>query len=144
MSLLQIDWKPDRKKLREFAVIWLVGFGIFGCVAAWKSGAFAGSGKWTTPCVLWSLALVVGLMGMAAPELVRPVYVGWMAVGLPIGYVTTHVLFGLLYFGVFTATALVFRVIGRDKLLRRFDKTAQTYWVKRAAAPPPARYFDQF
>ena len=144
MSLIQIDWKPDAKKLRQFAVIWLVGFGIFGCIAAWKSGAFLGSGKWTAPYVLWTMAAVIGVIGMIAPEVVRPVYVGWMALGLPIGYVMTHVLFGLLYFVVFTGIAVFFRLIGRDKMLRKFDKAAKTYWIRRDSPPPPRSYFKQF
>jgi saxitoxin biosynthesis operon SxtJ-like protein len=144
MSLIQVDWKPDTKKLRQFAVIWLVGFGVFGCVAAWKAGVFHGSGNWTAPCVFWALAVVVGVAGLIAPEIVRPIYVGWMAVGLPIGYVVSHVLFGLLYFVMFSGVALVFRLIGRDKLHRQFDKQAKSYWIKRPPMPQAKSYFNQF
>lgn len=130
--------------LRQFAVIWLVAFTLFGCVVGWKLGVFHGSAKWTAPVVIWTLAVVVGLFGILAPQAVRPIYVGWMAIGFPIGFVVSHILFGVVYFVLFTAIALLFRLIGRDALQRKFDKEAQTYWIKRAATPSPKDYFNQF
>src|SRR5207244_9214772 len=120
------------------------GFGIIGCIAAWKSGAFHGSGKWTAPFVIWAMAVGIGIIGTIAPKLVRPIYVGWMAVGFPIGYVMGHILFGVLYFRVFTPVAIFFRLIGRDKMQRKFDKQAKTHWITRGPMPPAKSHFNQF
>ena len=144
MSLIEINWKPGSRMLRQFAAIWFVAFTLFGCFVGWKLGLFHGSAKWTAPLVIWILAAVVGLFGTIAPETVRPIYVSWMAIGWPIGYVVSHILFGIVYFVLFTAIALLFRLIGRDALQRKFDKEAQTYWIKRAATPSPKDYFNQF
>ena len=144
MSLIEINWKPGSRMLRQFAVIWLIGFTLVGCIVGWKLGVFHGSAKWTAPLVIWILAAVVGLFGILAPETVRPIYVGWMAIGWPIGYVVSHILFGVVYFVLFTSVAVFFRLVGRDALQRRFDKEAQTYWIKRAAMPSPKDYFNQF
>ena len=144
MSLVEINWKPGSRMLRQFALIWLIGFAIVGFVVAWKLDVFHGSGKWTAPFVIWILAVLVGILGTIAPKSVRPIYIGWMAVGFPIGYVMSHIVFAIVYFVIFTAVALYFRLTGRDALQRRFDKAAQTYWIKRAATPSPKAYFKQF
>ena len=62
----------------------------------------------------------------------------------PIGIVVSHVVLALIYFGLFMPIALVFRVIGRDPLHRRFEPEAQSYWVERGGAPAAKRYFQQF
>ena len=38
MSLINIDWSPDDRKLRQFSWAGLAGFSLIGCVAGWKSG----------------------------------------------------------------------------------------------------------
>lgn len=80
----------------------------------------------------------------AAPGLLRPVYVALTTAGLPIGFTVSHVVLAIVYFGVFTPVAAVFRLIGRDALHRRFDRGAETYWTPRRAAPSTKRYFRQF
>lgn len=130
--------------LRQFAVIWFIGFTLVGCIVGWKLGVFHGSAKWTAPLVIWILAALVGVLGILAPQFVRPIYIGWMVIGWPIGYVVSHILFGIVYFGLFTQIAIFFRLIGRDALQCKFDKEAQTYWIKRAATPSPKDYFNQF
>ena len=35
--MIQIDWKPDSRKLRQFAVIFLFGFGLAGLLFAWTN-----------------------------------------------------------------------------------------------------------
>lgn len=144
MSLVQIDWNPDRRRLREFAVVWMAGFSLIAALVAWKLDCFAGSGRWTVPGVIGGAAAVVGLAGAAFPPLVRPLYVAWMGLALPMGLLTGNLMLGLAYFLVFTPVALVFRLIGRDALQRRFDPAAATYWESRPAAPPAERYFQQF
>ena len=143
MSAVSIDWNPDRRKLREFGFVSLAAFALIGSVIAWRSGCFKGSGHWTAPIIAWSLG-VWGLLGAFAPVLVKPLYTGLMAIAFPIGWVVSHVLLGLVYYGIFTPTALVFRLLGRDPLQRKLDRAASTYWNDAVPCPPPAGYFRQF
>jgi len=48
------------------------------------------------------------------------------------------------YFGLITPLGLVFRLIGRDLLCRRFDPKARSYWVPHQQAKKVERYFQQF
>ena len=62
----------------------------------------------------------------------RPAYKGWMAVAHVIGGVVTGILLTVVYFGVFTPTAIVLRLMGKDHLDRRRDPARSTYWHVRA------------
>lgn len=144
MALIDVNWRPSERQLRQFATISLAGFGVIGCVVAWRNGAWTGEGPWTVPLVLWIAGIAIGVSGLTFPRAVRPVYVVLMAVALPIGWVVTHGILVMLYFGVFTPIALAFRLVGHDPLRRRFDPDADSYWIERPPHPAPGRYFRQF
>ena len=150
MSLIEVNWNPDRKQLRAFALLWLVAFGLLGTYLAWRSGALGGEipvqwqPPWRAPLLLWFAAATVGLTGILVPSAMRPIYVGWMGLAFPIGWLLSHVLLGLTYYGLFTAFAVVFRLIRRDTLHRRFDRSARTYWIDRQPLTDTQRYFKQF
>jgi hypothetical protein len=150
MAVLEINWSPGRRQLRQFAVIWLAGFALFGLLVAWRAGALAGGvpfgwhRPWTAPLVIWTVALTGGLVSLAVPVFALWLYRAWMAIAFPIGWVISHVLLGAIYFIVFSVVGLVFRVIGRDPLQRCFNRSATSYWIKRNPAPGVDRYFKQF
>jgi len=150
MSLIDVNWNPDRRQLRAFAVLWLVVFGLLGAYLAWHAGAFSSGMSiqwrqpWRTPILLWLAAASVGLTGMLVPNAVRPIYVVWMGLAFPIGWMVSHFLLGLTYFGLFTTFAVVFRVIRRDALHRAFDRSAKTYWIDREPRTETRQYFKQF
>jgi hypothetical protein len=150
MSLLQVNWNPDRRQLRSFAGLWILFFGVMGVYRAWTAGAFhtdiplGWHDPWRVPLLFWTVAAVIGGLGVVVPSLMRPIYVGWMVLAFPIGWVVSHVLLGVIYFGLFSLIGLVFKLGRRDALSLTFDRGASSYWVPR---PPPAegaRYFKQF
>jgi hypothetical protein len=140
MALVAIDWSPKPRSLRQFAVL----AGLFCLIVAmylWQTGRAA------HPAVCWMLAGVgvgVGLLGVLWPESVRFVYLGLMVVTFPIGWLSSHLFLGVIYYGLFTPVGLWFRLIGRDALERRFDPSTETYWRPRSPAPPMRRYLRQF
>ena len=67
-----------------------------------------------------------------------------MAVTFPIGWVISHLLLGLIYYGMFTPLALFFRLVGRDALKLKIDRNAASYWIETPTNPDPANYFRQF
>ena len=144
MGVIEIDWRPDRPKLRQFAGIFMIGLDLVGLLAAWRLGNLSGPGWHPAPIILWAVATVVGVIGLATPRAVKPVYIAWMAMTLPIGWIVSHLALACIYFLVFTPVALIFRVIGRDAMCRKFDRAAGTYWVRRNPSSPGGRYFRQF
>ncbi len=149
MRFRDINLHPSDRELRVFALLWLVGFGLMGLVAAWRGGAL-GSGvalgwqpPWRAPLAFWGVALAGSLLGTAWPAALRPIYAAWMVAVFPIGWTVTQVLLIVIYFLIFTAVALVFRVTGRDALRRSFDRKAESYWIPRPPPPGVDEYFRQ-
>ncbi|MEK7727873.1 MAG: hypothetical protein AAB354_05625 [candidate division KSB1 bacterium] len=66
------------------------------------------------------------------PRLMRPLYLAWMAFAVVMGFFMTRVILTVLYFGMFTPIALALKIFGKDLLQERMDKSATTYWIKRA------------
>lgn len=93
---------------------------LFGLLMPW----FLGLG-W--PLWPWLVAAVlVGWAGLS-PRSLRPVYRGWMRVGLLLSRFTTPLILGIIYFAVFTPVALIMRLIGRDILALRIRLPQATY-----------------
>src|SRR5437868_12576470 len=100
--------------LRQFAGLWVLAL---AALAYWR-GFAADSPTFGWVCA--ALAVVPGLAGLAFPAVIRPVFLVLTAVTAPIGWAMSFVILGVLYFLVFTPVALVFRLVGRDALTRRF------------------------
>jgi protein-S-isoprenylcysteine O-methyltransferase Ste14 len=148
MSMIDVNFKPDRATLRQFGWISLVAFAALGGLT-WYTHKFllwsvSPSAAQTTAYVLWVVAGVSAVLALIAPGTLRPLYVALMLIALPIGFVLSHVIMAILYYAIFTPVGLFMRLIGRDALERRFDRQARSYWVPRPTNVDPKRYFRQF
>ena len=137
MQWSDIPFRPAPRMLRQFAGLWLV---FFGGLAGWQ----ALFGDATLATVLGVLGFSFGLLGLVKPQAVRPVFVAWMILAFPIGWLVSRVLLALLFYGVFTPLGLVFKLLGRDPLCRSPHPAVDTYWKPKAAATNPRAYFHQF
>ena len=138
MQWSDIRFDPDRKTLRQFAGLWLV---VFGGMALWQALV---RGRANLGLSVGALALVVGVAGLTRPEWVRLIYIGWMVLAFPIGWTVSQVILLLMYFGLFTPIALVFRLIGRDPLQRARRPGIESYWTPKPAPAGVRGYFKQF
>lgn len=134
MAVLEINWNPTRRELKQFAGLWIIFFAGVGTMLYLRHRA----GPW--PVVLWATALAVGLPGLAVPSLLKPIYVGWMVAAFPIGWTVSHLLLGSIFYLVITPIGLLLRALGRDPMQRLFDREAKSYWIEHERAET-ARYF---
>lgn len=148
MSLVEINWKPDRGQLRTFGI---AGAVVLGALAGWVllrqsllGMSLGPATARTTGGALLTAAGLLAVLAFSAPGALRPVYLLLTALGLPIGFVMSYVILAVVYFGLFTPLALVFRLVGRDALCRKIDPNAATYWTPRRPAKDVKRYFRQF
>jgi ABC-type uncharacterized transport system permease subunit len=126
------------RDLRWFGAIFALFFAIVGGLVRWKFGAPAAG------TVIWLTAAGLTLLYYAMPPLRRLLYLGWMYVAFPIGWVISHVVLAIVYYLVFTGTGLIMRLLGHDPLQRSFEPDAPTYWVEHRPGGDRARYFRQF
>ena len=138
MRWSDIQFDPTHKTLRQFAGLWLA---FFGALALWHGLA---RGRMVVGLVLGLLALVVGSLGMARPEWMRFIYVGWMVLAFPIGWTISQVMLAVMFFGLFAPIGLVFRLVRRDSLQRASRPESRSYWVPKPATVDLGRYFKQF
>jgi hypothetical protein len=138
MKWAELPRNPGAKTLRQFAVAWLVFF------LAWAvhQGLVKGRPPWGI--ALAALAVVVGVLGLIRPIAVKHVFVGWMILAFPIGWVVSQVTLLFLFFAILTPVALCFRLVGRDALARKLDANARSYWVTKEIPADKRRYFRQY
>jgi hypothetical protein len=138
MRWSDIQFDPPLKMLRQFAALWLV---IFGAMAIWQ---ILVRGHTVLGTVIGILALTIGPIGLIRPAWMRYIYVGMTILAFPIGWTVSLVLLAIIFYGVFTPVSLVFRVLGRDALLRLRHPECESYWVQKPAPTDVRRYFKQF
>jgi hypothetical protein len=65
-------------------------------------------------------------------RMLRPLIRRWGETGRVVHpAVVSRTAIGLLFFGILTPVALVFRILGRDALRLKRDPKARTYWIER-------------
>ena len=118
----------DAKGLRQFALttggIVAVLFGLF----------FPWLLERPVPRWPWVIAGVLVLWGLVAPTTLKPVYRGWMRLGLLLSKVTTPIIMGVVFYLVITPTGIWRRLAKKDSLARRFEPGG-TYRVPSHKAP---------
>jgi hypothetical protein len=138
MRWSDIPFSPPERMLRQFAGLWLV---CFGGLSLWQGLVRGRPGLGFGLAVL---VLTVGIVGLVWPRAVRPIFVGWMVLAFPIGWVISHTLLAAVFFGLFTPMGLAFRLLGRDLLAIQPRAGLATYWQPKPAPTDVRRYFRQF
>jgi hypothetical protein len=137
MALIDVNWRPGRRDLRIFTLLFVLFAGGFGIAAYLKGSVLLAE-------ILWAAAGVVGPVGLVFPRGVWPLYVAMTAVALPIGMVVSTILMILIYFLVLTPIGLVTRMFGYDSMGRRPTAARESYWVERKPEIETRRYFRQY
>ncbi len=139
MSLIKLDLHPPREKLRDFGAVSLCMLVILGLFFSWVLG-------WDS---LWLRLLslsgvILFILSRISPILIRPFYQVLILVGFPIGWLLSHFIAGLFYYLIICGTGLLFRILKRDALKRRFEPETKSYWIPYQSKKGLQRYFQQF
>lgn len=132
-----VNWRPDARELRRFAVAMLIGFAVLGLLAAWRAG-----GLGTVSLVLWAIGVTLAAAAFV-PGLGR---VAYLTVYLPtsiIGYVVSHIILALMFFVVITPLGIILRLMGKD-LLRQRPRQNKTHWTPVKGVKSEDGYYHQF
>ena len=115
---------------RSFGIVFTVFFIIVGLLPLLNGGGIR----------LWALGVsaVFLLLAMVAPKILAPANRAWTKFGLLLHKIVSPIALGILFFGVVTPTGLIMRLLGKDLLRQRFDRSATTYWIARTPPGPDA------
>ncbi len=136
--MIEIQWNPQRRFLRWFAVLFVVFFAILGAIQYYRSEELP------LAIICWVGGGVIGTIGYFAPGFMRAVYLGWMIAVFPIGWLVSHLLLACVFYLAILPTGLIMKLCGNDPMQRDFDRDAKTYWQARSGRRSPRRYFRQF
>ncbi len=138
--MIDFGFTTGQKEIRLFSRILpaalLVWATILGFAHHWS-----GNSEW----ILCGIAVVLFSWGTISPSTLRPVYVGWMYFTRVFAFLLTTLVLGLVFYIGVTGVGLLMRLLGKNPLDRKLDRSAATYWIKR---PPyefkPGNYERQF
>ena len=116
------------KQLRSFGFI--VGGG-FAIIALWPT-VFRNEHP---RLVMLMLAGLLLLLAILLPRSLRPAYRVWMALGHVLGWVNTRIILSVMFYILFMPVGLVMRLLGKDPMLRKFERNIDTYRVIRQPRP---------
>jgi hypothetical protein len=129
---------PTTRQLYEFAAIGTI---VLSGLALWQ----AGHDKAISFTAIYAVAAVLlGLIGFSKPRWLAPIFATWLYLTSPIAWLASAILLAIVFYGIFTPLGLLFRLIGRKALDRRFRTDQDTYWRVKPAANDISRYFQQF
>ena len=139
MALVSLNLKPSKKQLRDFGLVGLIMCNVVGLL-------LLGLGKIPLKVFLiFSLAgIAMFVLSRVSTVLIKPVYLVMVLLTFPIGWVVSHLVMGLFYYGIVTPIAVLFRILGRDVLCRKYNPQANTYWIEYKHKRSAKDYFHQF
>ena len=107
---------------RKFAATLTFGFALLAGIALWRHHPHSGQ-------VFGGIGLLVLLAGLFVPARLGWASKAWTRLGEAISRVTSPLIFGILYFVVFTPVGVLRRKIGSSPLAGSPD--ARTFWTPR-------------
>ena len=130
--------KPEggRREVRQFAWAMAISVGLAGCLVWYRGNVQTAQG-------LGGIAVLFLLCGLLLPAGLKPVYVVWMYVARVLGWISMHVLVGLVFYTLFTPVGLAMRLLQYDPLYRKLERDRESYWARRGELQPSRQQYDR-
>ena len=139
MALVSLNLSPSQKQLKDFGLIGLIMCTVIGILLFWLD---------KIPAIGFMIFCLAGIalyiLSRISVILIKPIYLGMILLTFPIGWVVSHLVMALFYYGIITPVALLFRLLNRDPLCRRYEPNADTYWIQYKHRRSAKDYFRQF
>ncbi len=119
--------KVTKKDLITFNLIWMAVF-LAVCLLPLIKGGEAR---------LWAAIVAVSflLVALLFPTGTKGFYTLWIKFGDVAGYINSRIILGILFYLLITPVGVVMRMLGKDLLNKKIDKSAATYWESREVQP---------
>ena len=115
------------KDLQTFAYIWAGIFTVIGLYPLLDGADIR----------IWSIAIAIVFIAIVLikPTILTSFYKVWIKIGDFIGGIISKVIMFILYFGLFTPISIFLKILGKDLLNKKVDKSPESYWIEREKQP---------
>ena len=92
---------------------------------------------------VWSLiiSLIFLLLGLSNSKILNPFNKLWFKFGMILGRIISPIIMSIIFFLVVTPIALIMKLLKKDLLNLKFNKT-NTYWIEKSG--PKSKMKNQF
>ena len=77
------------------------------------------------------ISLIFLILGLINSKILSPLNLLWFRFGLLLGKIIAPIVMALVFFLVITPIGIFLRLIGKDVLNRKYDKSKKSYWTLR-------------
>ena len=107
---------------KSFGILFFVVFFLYGIWPILSSNEIR----------IWSLSMgiIFLILGLLNSKLLTPFYNLWIKLGTLLGRIVSPIVMFLVYFVFITPLAVIVRLLGKDLLRKKFNKSP-SYWIKR-------------
>ena len=97
----------------------------------------------------YDILMIVGVglcvTSLILPVILKPFYFAWMTFGVIMGWIMTRLILSLVFYGIITPIGLFSRLVNKEFLNIKLNKTENTYWNhRRKHSLKKANYEKQF
>lgn len=122
---------------RAFGLTFAAVFLLLSGLGWWRESGYAPYGLALSGAFL--------ILGLLAPQLLKPFNLLWFRFGLLLHAVTSPVILGILFYFTITPVGWLMRLFGKRPLKLDYDKSLQSYWIRRdPPGPAPDSLKNQF
>jgi hypothetical protein len=117
----RVNWQPDERERRRFALAMLVGCFSFGAIIAWRAAEIGASSL-----ILWGAGVALAIFALL-PRLGR---IAYLAIYVPtslVGYAISNLLLTIIFFSIVTPVGAYLRLRGEDPLQLKPDRRGSTW-----------------
>jgi multisubunit Na+/H+ antiporter MnhG subunit len=104
----------------------------------WKQGMQSNSWRW-----FFGSGIVLFALSHIAYPIMKPLHIGWMTFAFALGWVNTRLLLGIFFFLILTPIGMVMRLLGKDFLDEKIDRSAKSYWARRESVPGNPQNYER-
>ena len=76
-------------------------------------------------------SVVFLILGLLNSKLLSPLNKSWIKLGEILSIIIAPIVMALVYFVILTPVSIIVRIFGKDLLGVKFNKTINSYWIKR-------------
>jgi hypothetical protein len=129
MAMLENN-EPTLRELRQFGLI-MGGMILLmaGLVLPWIWSEHWWQWPFPTAGLFWLAALTL-------PAALAPVYHAWMRLALVLAWINSRVILGIAFFLILIPIGVVFKILKRDPMARRFEPGLESYRTPKQSRDP--------